>query len=518
MFSEVEWLRLAACRSDPIAGTLVDRAEREWCAPLAQCRWELPPYLVFDLGVLLLRPTAQIDPSATGPSGYAEALIRTSDHEYFRLCSQIIGRCRRDLQDGAIRVAIEAVTRQVRAALAQAKVGRDGWYTPEVVQLIGESLAGAIAAKEGYLWLSPIDLIAIRAAAETKDGHRLLDYELLDRCLESTEALPELRLRWRRVPTRVVGPKHISRQMGEVIGYTSFRSRLPGDELHEILPSEWALFRENEIAGLDKLLNRQALIYRRETPHDLIPKLRILVAFIVDAAVKASANSLQTLLQLLQLRELPPDPQREGKALVFRMIQDLVRQVPAENLEVEIGLYVRDFEQGRSLLASCFDLRELEKTAGRFDELLQFNNLVPRYFYPTHFASEPEHQSALSSRGLSDDPYVHLNTAAAATGTYAGTFAVMISCPGRWPAILPHSRVVVRAPEAARPGLLVVEVRGSRSFALATFHDFLQVHGLSSHRLTPATETNVRTTFLSMVFGPHSLGTEMPLVAPPAET
>jgi hypothetical protein len=512
MNMEKDWLSLAVTKSDPIAATLRDRAFRNWWEPLWAKNWHLPAFLVFDLGVLLLRPEA-LAASLGGREGpYVGALSRLVGHERFRNCSRLIGECARERQDGAIRVAIEAMTRQVRAALAKERIRDENkWNTALCIGLVGQLLGSVLDHAEEVDWLTPVDLIAIWAACERAHGERQLDYRLLDRCLCPWEDLPPHRLRWRRIPTRRVGPKDISRLPGETVGYTSLRSRLPGDEWHEVLPTEWAFFQESRALGLDKLLNRQPLVYRRETPHDLVPHLRLLLVTIVEAWNSGGARSWQDVAEMLAAPKEAIERHAEGKALLFRMLYDLAQQVPRDRMSVEIAVFVRCFERNHSLVVATFNLEELAGASERFEEVLRFNDLVPHYFYASCFSAGRRYGLA-HLRG-SDDPYVFLNTAAT-SANYSAIFAVVICHSGRWTRILPRTAVQVRPPEAVRPAVLLVEVGGRDFCGIATFRDFLQAQGILASGFCTVSGLDARMALLAMIFGRQVRERGSPLIAP----
>jgi hypothetical protein len=494
----------AVTRADPIAESLWDRAIRSWWEPLRAKNWHLPPFLVFDLGILLLRPEALVR-SSSGETGlYAEALARVAGHERFRMCSRLIARCSRERQDGAIRVAIEAITRQVRAVLAKEKMWEESkWNAPACVRLVGQVLASVLERAEDLAWLTEVDLLAVWAASERTHGERSLDYGLLDRCLCQSEELPRHRLCWRRIPTRRLGPKDISRLPGETVGYTSLRSRLPGDEWHEVLPTEWAFFQESELLGLDKLLNRQPLVYRRETPHDLVPHLRVLLVSIVDAWGGSAGTSWRDTANAVAYPRQAIDLRHEGKALLFRMVQDLAQQIPREHMVLEMAVFLRAFESNYSLVVSGFHLDELATSSDRFEQVLRFNEIVPNFFYSCNLANGRRYGS--THVYLPEDPYVLLNIAAS-SANYSGVFALVISYPGRWARILPRIPVQVRAPDAVRPALLLVETHGRDSYGIAIFHDFAQAQVASAGKFSGASAFDARMTLLGMLLGPQPKG------------
>ena len=512
MNMENDWLSAAVTKSDPIAATLRDRALRSWWEPLWAKNWHLPAFLVFDLGVLLLRPEALPASSGKEDSSYIAALSRLVGYERFLNCSRLIGQCARERQDGAIRVAIEAITRQIRAALARERIRDENkWNTGLLVGLVGQLLGSVLDHADEIDWLTPVDLIAIWAACDRAFGERQLDYRLLDRCLSPWEDLPPHRLRWRRIPTRRIGPKDISRLPGETIGYTSLRSRLPGDEWHEVLPTEWAFFQESRALGLDKLLNRQPLVYRRETPHDLVPHLRLLLVAIVEAWSTGGARSWQDVAGMLAAPKEAMERHAEGKALLFRMLHDLAQQVPRDRMSVEIAVFVRCFERNHSLVVATFNLDELTGSSERFEQVLLFNELVPNYFYASCFSAGRRYR--LAHVRPSDDPYVFLNTAAT-SASYSAIFAVVICHSGRWTQILPRTAVQVRPPEAVRPAVLLVEVGGRDFCGIATFRDFLQAQGISASSFCTGSALDARMALLAMIFGRQLRERTSPLITP----
>ncbi len=494
------WISYAATAVDPIAKTLHQRAERQWWIALRDRGWTMPKYFVFDLGVLLLRPQAALR-LATPVSTYQEALAQLAQHPHFRSCAQIVQQAAVGLQDEAVVVGIQALTRQLRRTVVSIEpLSSASCHASEVANLLGKSLVAALNGPSAENFVTPIDALAIKAASRISQGHRLLDYELIDECIREAPPLPEHVVRWRRIPTKIIGKRDLSRQPGDGGGYTGLRCRIPQDELHDILPSEWALFDFDEALGLDKLLNRRPLVPFKEAPHDFIPFLRVLIVFIIEEEIFPPSNQSRS-----GNPNWPPiqQPSKGGlsKALVYRMIYDLAHQVPEDEMLVDIGVFVRPYRRKVPSIFSCFRLFEVPKHQDRLHQCVYFDDLVPGYFLVNNLGTF-QLGKVLGAAAPSPDPYILLTTASSGAG-YAATFAVIITPQGNLLHLLPNFAVPLRPPEAGRNTVLVAEARSRDYFGVASFRDFAQVQWLAGSALTDATEHDVRAALLNLVFGPQ---------------
>ncbi|MCS7236952.1 MAG: hypothetical protein NZ899_01625 [Thermoguttaceae bacterium] len=86
---------------------------------------------------------------------------------------------------------------------------------------MAQALSMVVGRDGAPTWVGPVDALAVRAATRISNGHRLLDYHLLNVCLKDPQAVRDYIVRWRRIPTKVVGKRDISRQQGETGGYTA---------------------------------------------------------------------------------------------------------------------------------------------------------------------------------------------------------------------------------------------------------------------------------------------------------
>lgn len=495
-----QWFAYSATACDPLAAQLRTRGHSLWWKALSRRGWALPEYFVFDAGVLLLRPEAAARLSAPAEA-YSKGLLLLSQDYRFRTCAYLIQQAPSELQDEAIIVTIQAISRHLRRGLLKRNLNSpESWNNLSTAQVVGELLRETVSAMRSGHFLSPVDALTAKAATRIPRGHKLLDYPLLDECVREVPPLWEHVVRWRRIPTKIVGTRDLSRQPGNGGGYTALRCRIPQDELHDILPSEWALFEVDESLGLDKLLNRRPLVPQKEAPHDFVPYLRILVVFIVEEAIFSSADNLLWKGEV-RLKRKHQYQGILGKALVYRMVHDLANQVPEDQMSVDVGIFVRPYRQNNCCVSACFALRSVPKGEDRFTQMLSFDELVPGYFFVNNLGTTRLH-TVHGAASATHDPYVLLSTASSAAG-YTATFAVIVNTEANVSRLLPTFPVTLRPPEAGRNAVLVIEVRGRDNFGLATFRDLLQAHGLTSSGLNEVSELDVRAALLTMIFGPQ---------------
>jgi hypothetical protein len=497
-----EFYAFAAVRLDRMAEKLADRAYSAWYLPLCRERWHLPFYLVADLGVLLLRREADLTDFGKNDVGYVSLLREIAIDDHFKHCAKVVENAHLRLQDETIRTAIQAMTRQIRAALITEKIKP---VVPKCLPLVNDQLRSAFNAKRHGGWIRPPDMIAIRAASRLSKGAMLLDHRLLDECLGDWSPVPYHPLKTRRIPTRIIGTRDVSRRQGNIVGFTGVRPRLPADPLVEVLPSEWALMRLDPKQGLDKILNRQALVYCKESPHDLIPKLRVLIAFIIEAdAGQFSQRAVQSLPQFVnQARQL--DSVVHAKALTYRMILDASEQVPFDIMTVHIAVYLMQFREGQRLAANCFDLQQIRPTEDPTAQLIDYDEFLPSYFYHSDFRSVDGRVLRGPWPEMAENPYVFLAGASASVSTYTATLAVLFSQPGRWPAVLAGSAVQLRPVEVGRPTTLLVETTTANSHRIYGWRSFQSLAQASVGYTTPvhvSSDVDVRNAFLNMLLGP----------------
>jgi hypothetical protein len=193
---------LAAALHDLVGADLArraGRAERAWWKPLTWQRWELPFFLVIDLGVLLLRRDANLVPPPGTTRDYVDLLRRIAREESFRQCATITESTAKERQDETVRVAIQAMTRRVRAEWAKRGDTATG---PDHVMLVANALETSFDGRAEDTWIGPFDLIAVRAASRLAQGPMLLHHPLLGECLRPWDSVPYHQLKSRRVRTR----------------------------------------------------------------------------------------------------------------------------------------------------------------------------------------------------------------------------------------------------------------------------------------------------------------------------
>ena len=478
---------------------MILRARTRWHAPLAVQGWPLPPYLVGDLGQLLIRPEAQLAPAGV-PGAYLAMLREVVADERFWHCSRLIVAAERARQDEAVRTAIQSMTRPVRGWASRPRAGAaDGqdW--------IGRRLSEAVGAGDGASWIGPIDLIAVSAAARLPSGARLLDYRLLDECLSDWHRLPQHRLRCRRVPVRREGEKEVSRRAGDIVGYTGVRPRLPTDDWIDILQYEWGLVRSEPRVGLDKILNRQTLVYSKESPYDLLPQLQVLVMFLIDTDPSVLVAAPPKTPAALRQREAQVRRSSRAKALTYRMILDAAEQVPFEKMTVHVATYVLSFGGAARCRASCFDLRSVPARTDPVRQIVEYDALVPSYFTHSQLRAFRPKPVPGPWPELSEDPYIFLGSAAAASSTYTAVLTVIFSHDQRWPGVFPSGQVPLRPVEVGRPTVLLADpdlAGEGRSCRWCTFANLSDAAIGHVAQFRSGSDLAVRDAFLEMLLGP----------------
>ena len=493
-----------AARNDPWARQLASRTAAVWFKPLWEAGCHLPFYLVADLGVLLVRDVAQLAAGGAATPEYVTLLREMRADETFRQCAGIVMEAEPKRQDETIRTAVECMTARARGIVKDPN-GPDADQRREV----DARMAAGFRARDSGGWMMPTDLIRIRSASRLKGGPKLLDYQLLAECLAEWNRAAEHTLRTRRSPTRRVGVKDVSRRAGDIIGYTGVRPRLPTDDLIEILPSEWALMKENPSLGLDKIFNQTNLVHSKESPHDLVPRLHVLVAFIIDVDPAVFFEGKPRSREDLERLEARVMAACRAKALTYRMVLDAAQQVPFEIMTVHTAVYVVCFGNASTLTATCFDLKDYSAGLAPSRAIVRYDELVPYYFYYSHLRTARGHRRTGPWPELSDDPFIFLTSASAAVSTYTSVLTVICSEPGRWPRVFPAGTVPLRPVEVGRPTTLLVQASGTgenRTFDWCSFSNLTEAAIGHVAQFRHGMDLDVRNAFLDMLLGPVRSG------------
>jgi len=490
----------AAVCQDPWAARLAGRATQQWWEPLWWSGCCLPWHVAFDYGVLLVRPEAWLSPGGPVSAEYVDLLRQLVADERFRRCSDLVASAERSRQDETLLTAIRSMTRPAQGLVTDRE--------PPAAALrrqIDQALAAGFRMRDQGGWLTAVDEIEIRAASWIEGGPRLLDYPLLDECLRDAAPVPRHALRTQRSPTRQIGIKEVSRRQGDIIGYTGVRPRLPTDDLTEILPSEWALVRRKEGLGLDKILNRTTLVHSKESPHDLVPRLHVLLAFIIDVDPSLYVADKAPMPEDLPLRERKARLRTAIKSVVYRMVRDAAEQVPFRRMAVHAAVYEVCFGSAFAARASCFDLREVSPEAQSADRLVRYDTLVPCYFYGSYLKSARGMARTGPWPELADNPYVFLMSASAAVRTYTSVLAVILSHPDRWPVVFPSGHIPLRPVEPGRPTALLVQPHAADALNTYGWCSFCNLRDAAIGHVSQfrnGTDVDVRNALLDMLLGP----------------
>lgn len=470
------------------SGEMKSRAADDWHPLLQKEQCVLPQWLVADLGMLLIRPDATVRPGPSVSREYVTLLCHMSEDASFQQCSRILIAAGDEFRDQAMRTAIGSLARPVRGVEESEVVsGLETW--------VNARLTGSL--------LGALDLLRLRAAARLHNGARLVDRQLLDECRRVWPRVPEHPLQARAVPLKLLGAKGVSRRAGDIAGYTAVRPRLPTDPLAAVLPSDWALVKRNRYSGVDKILNRDTLVYERESPVDLVPRLRVLVAMLIDEGPPLSMDRPARDYDRFRQRDAHVPSVARSKALAYRMIADAAAQVPFDLMSVDVAAYVAGFSDDRPPSVTCLDLKEIEVSEPR--AAVRFDELAPFYFCHSHIQPmrAPRPQGAWPD--LSDDPYIFLNNASAAIGTYTAVLAVIFSQARRWNRVLPSRSVSLRPVEYRRNTVILVQPKMAGSTRQYQWSGYASLNDAAmgqGEQLSPGSDLDIRNAFLDMLLGP----------------
>jgi hypothetical protein len=477
---------------------LMSRAADDWHALLRREQCIVPQWLAADLGMLLIRPDATLRSAPAVGRDYVAVLDRMRYDASFQQCSRIVIGASKEFRDQAIRTAIAALARPVQ-----------GTDESQVVAVLMDWVNGR---KAGGL-LASVDLVHVRAAARMRNGARALDHQLLAECIRPWPRVSEHPLQAKAVPLKLVGERAVSRRAGDIAGYTAVRPRLPTDALGAVLPSDWALVKRNRFSGVDKILNRDTLVYQRESPVDLVPRLRVLVAMLIDAGPPLALDRDAGGYQKFREAATHVPSQARSQALAYRMIVDAAGQVPFDKMSVDVAVYLGDarvwedparFGSDHSGCATCFDLKEVEVNEPH--AAVCFDERAPFYFCYSQVQSLrwPRPQGAWPD--LSDDPWSFLTDASAAIATYTAVLAVIFSQPRRWNLALPSRLVPLRPVEYRRSSVILVEPRmdsATRRYRWRGYDNLNDASATRGGQLALGTDQDIRGAFLNMLLGPE---------------
>jgi hypothetical protein len=239
--------------------------------------------------------------------------------------------------------------------------------------------------------LTPDLRLVLELTATTPFGKGRVDYALLNWLLhrpdlEDVEELePAPTMVDEEIPTN---PYPIEGQVG---GYIDVQRKRFSGNLGEVLPMELGLW-EVKTLMLQKLLNEGMLTYVRENVEHIDKELRLLFCFVVDNDPR----------MLLPRPDHHPDlpggltPYIRARALAARMLQDLCRFLPRQEVFVDCGLFLWSpggiSKRNHIVCPAEVDLFWMERTsaADQYRFLRHLMQADPELFYSK--LGEAEHQ------------------------------------------------------------------------------------------------------------------------------
>jgi hypothetical protein len=421
-----------------LAPALGDRwfptAFNDWYCPLVRRGYVGGMATVFDVGVVLLEPTAEV----RAEEGHGVLLRWIQENSFL---TELAGRAISERASGAAAAAavglitwimVEPLLRCLSGVWNSAAPGRAGLGELPTIERRPDQLwiyADARAAEPLYKLELSVANFARSAAASTRDApastspyadqdhyprvtgwvrprfaalavrffaahiasrlpelvHKL-DHELVEACLLAPLLRPREHEPPRRLPSDVATTR-LSKQPGPIAGVTRVETRRPGDPLIDILPSELMMLRRSRPAGLANILYGRPLVLVHEREWDIIPKHRALVCFIVDAHQDISSGR----------RALPGARSRgcayrDGYVYAKRQVCDMLHDLAdaqalvrrSAGVEIDAALFAISPGRDHAVVHQRIPLDRLKRAGGsrldRVVDLLCMADLAPTYF------------------------------------------------------------------------------------------------------------------------------------------
>lgn len=457
-----------------------------WMGWLSSRRTPLPASFVASFGSLALMAQLSATHVRHLSALRAAVLRKVAESPEFVRCAHMIAQCPdRELRNEAIGVLLQILGRVLLPSGTHREADDDAW----------DNEARYVLDRRSARLIDSVDMIRVRTSTRLKSGARLLDFELIDECLKRWDRMPERPLQSHSVPENFVGDKNVSRREGMIAGFTAVRPRLPTDNLTEILPSDWALVKKNRMVGFDKLLNRDTLVYSRESPIDRVPRPRVLLTMVIDVDTSLQGARFHTDFLSLTPRQMAISGTVRAKALAYRMVADCAEQAPFDIMNVQMAVYVKDSATSELLACAGFDLQAAQ--AEGHESVQCFDELVQNYF-----CHRPDRKTLLN-KDLPDDPFTLMGMSAGRT-TYSAVLAVLFAERHRWENVLPDRLPNLRPMGFRRNTVLMVQSSSSgksRSYqwrAFTRLSDSVSVAGAS---LESSTDLAPRRALLEMLLG-----------------
>lgn len=464
-----------------------------------------PDYLVRHIGTLLKESRLDSIPDLHQYNdSYVSMLGRLLSDSGFIYCVRIIQdatgeknryRIRESSKEAMVALAIELIIRKAYSKLLRVDSSRTQvWEQDIIAQYMQEDL------ENDARLIEPTDLIRLRATTLLSQGYDQIDHSLVAACLQEWVRLPKHRLKVVKCPNPIIGERDISRREGDNYGITGIRTRLPYDPLINILPQEWATTMKDKIVGIDKIM-RKPLVYSRENPHDVIEQHRILLTFIINVESQRAIldDDTQTDEEGSSIMPL--------QALAYRMILDAAEQTPFDKMTVHLAVYVQGFIES----ATCFSLKDLHHRLSacrnKIWQIVEFDQLVPFYFYYNRFDGQAVDESENDGPwpSLCADPFEFLGRGVAMASSYSAVLTVIISQYNRWRTFMSKATQKLRPVDTHRPTVLLAELDAKlhhQSLAWATFADLDDARqGYATALKNRPNIQELRNTFLDMLVG-----------------
>jgi len=280
-----------------------------------------------------------------------------------------------------------------------------------------------------------------------------------------------------------------SKLEGVYNGVTKVERKADIDPLWHILPEEYARWWVDEAAGLDHLINRGPLVFKHESPEDIVPERKVLVCFVADAGGDELVRS--------KLKEEHPAPSTLGLALCYDMVWDAAERVPRREMALEMAVYQLQPGNAQPVRSSLFPLPLVPQRADNYRRLQVMDDTVPEFFYPRD-------EEGAGRSALDPDPYRFLERELAGAKWHS-VYAVVVGAPERLGAILPSARVMLRQGFQHRDGLVLVSLdcrlRRHRAGSFRSFQEGAHAASRGGAYLLPSPEEDIRELFLDTIIG-----------------
>lgn len=303
---------------------------------------------------------------------------------------------------------------------------------------------------------------------------------------------------------------------GRVAGLTRIEVKTDLDSLLDVVPSELALLRIDETAGLQKLLEKP-LVYKREREQDLVPKHRALVCFVVESG--------EELARAARARAAPGPPAYVfAKRQAFDLIRDLrdalERLENRADVEIDVAVFVLGSFGDDAVVHRLFRLDQLRPRQSadlrldRFDQMVSFGGLVPGYFHRVGLREQPDEGDTETGSYEISDPQLEqfLQRYPQRLSPYHAEFIVPIGSLARLQEFVPATLRDVSAAASTRRRVMLIAVdprrrQGGQQLLDEPAWSCAQARGLHeaalalSHDLEARPLAELRAQFVALVLG-----------------